>query len=162
MDATWTMESTPTRIVRWKNNIVYHFHADRTSKEDRLQFIRRQWWQRNYATWPEVYTPETVPSEFVEKYTNRTDKNIKWAYHTLFWEDKVVENKFIEVREYWLVNHLAYLETEEEKESEKLLAKKLFQVLTADYYKRLELLENKRVTVLYKSPSDSTCQLVWV
>ena len=162
MDATWTMESTPTRIVRWKNNIVYHFHADRTSKEDRLQFVRRQWWQRNYATWPEVYTPETVTSEFVEKYTNRTDKNIKWAYHTLSWEDKVVENKFIEAREYYLVNHLAYLETEEEKESEKLLAKKLFQVLTADCYKILELLENQRVTVLYKSPSEPECQLVWV
>ena len=73
-----------------------------------------------------------------------------------------MEKNYIVAREYCLVNHLAYLETEEEKESEKLLAKKLFRVLTADCYKILELLENKRVTVLYKSPSDSTCQLVWV
>ena len=162
MDATWTMESTPTRIVRWKDNIVHHFHSDKTSRAERLQFVRRQWWQRKYAALPEVYTPATVPSEFVEKYTNRTENNIQWVYHTLSWEDRFLEKKYSAAWDYCLVQQLAYLETKEEKESERLLATKLFRVITEDCHKVLELLENKRVTVLYKSPPEPACRLIWV
>ncbi len=60
------------------------------------------------------------------------------------------------------MQHLAYLETKEEKESERLLATKLFRVITEDCHKVLELLENKRVTVLYKSPPEPECCLIWV
>ncbi len=63
-----------------------------------------------------MYTPETVPSEFVEKYTNRTEKNIQWVYHTLSWEDRFLERNYSEAWDYCLVQHLAYLETKEEKE----------------------------------------------
>ena len=161
MDATWTMESTPTRIVRWKDNIVNHFHSERTSRADRLQFVRRQWWQRDYAALPEVFTPETVPSEFVEKYTNKTEKNIQWWYHTLSWEDRFLEGNYSVAWGYSLEQHLTYLETEEERESERLLARKLVRVITDDCYKILELLENKKVTVLSRSPPEPKRRLIW-
>jgi hypothetical protein len=109
-----------------------------------------------------VFTPETVPSEFVEKYTNKTEKNIQWWYHTLSWEDWFLEGNYSVAWKYSLEQHLTCLETEEERESERLLAKKLFRVITDDCYKILELLENKKVTVLYKSSPDPPCRLVWV
>ena len=161
MDASWTMESTPTRIVRWKDNIVNHVHSERTSRPDRLHFVRRQWWQQQYAALPEWYTPETVPSDFVEKYTNRTEKNIQWVYHTLAWEDRFLERNYSASLDHCLVQHLSHLETEDEKETERRLAKKIFQVVTEDCFKILELLDNKKVTCLYSSPPEQVRRLVW-
>ncbi len=78
--------------VRSGNRRIYHLHATRTQLQDRLQFIRRQWWIYNARVPHEQIIPESVPRWILEKHP-RVDENTECVYHSREWERTVMHRE---------------------------------------------------------------------
>jgi hypothetical protein len=126
-----------------------HICANTLNSDDKVQFVRRDWWYYNFGAFPEGLNQELVPLSIRQTFLSETE----YVYYRRRWERAIVLGESQAFVTFLLKQEPSAL-SEDRKAIEREVVPKLFNILALD----CELLEVFNIEDCSEDTGYSRCQ----